>query len=239
MNTVSEIISAYSGLTIKQSMLLMAFIFASLAFLGWFISSYGIQTKWFTIGGQKKENNNIFHDTGLREEIKRKIDEIDADTINNLYDLARQVSRDLNNMLHSGHCYFTLYEVSDTFKDALKAKIRRNNLKNKLQLSNRNLYVEQLVSIIQEEYNDVRMKAMSATCKDIYPDFNDIRKDVRVCIEYFFDRGNIIECLSCEKKIATYEQYVSQFRIKKLQEKYCKDPMEKNKKYLENLKKQR
>lgn len=232
---MGEIIMAYSGLTLHQAILLMAFIFAFLAFLGWFVSTYGIETKWFTVGGQKKQNNNIFSDNNIREELKRKIDEIDNDTINNLYDLARQVSRNFNNYLHNGHCYFTLYEISDVFKDALKARLRRNNLKNAFRKSNKTFLTEQLMSIVREEYNDVKMKASGASCKDMYPDFSEIENEVKKCLDYFFDKGNEVEIKCCKRKINVYEQYSPEFKIEKLKLKYCDEPLKKNREYLENL----
>lgn len=236
MAAVGDIILAYSGLTLGQAILLMAFVFAFLALIGWIISSYGIHTKWFTIGGGRKESRDMFFDSQAREELKRKIDEIDADTVNSLYDLARQVSRDFNSLLHKGHCYFTLYQISDVFKDALKTKIRRNNLKNTLRKSNKNNYIEQLLGIIQEEYEDVRMKSLSAKCSDLYPDFLDIKGDVRICIEYFFDHANLIEVSSCERKIQAYTSHEGEFKIKQLKKKYCDEPRERNQTYLTNLK---
>lgn len=233
---VGEIICAYSGLTLHQAVLLMAFIFAFLAFFAWIISSYGIQTKWITIGGQKRENQNIFSDQGTREELFRQINEIDNETVNNLYDIARQVARNFNLLISDNHCYFTLYEISDSIKDCIKAKIRRNNLKNTLKKTNKTEYVNQLLGIIADEYNDVRIKSRAASCRDEYPPFADVRDKVAECLNFFFDKANEIEIASCMRKIAVYDEFESRFKIKKLCEKYCAAPREKNKKYLSNLK---
>lgn len=234
MTPVGEIISAYSGLTIQQSILLIVFILTVIAVIGYFLASYGIQTKWFTIGGGKRDQKQSRHDLNLKEQLKNKTDEIDREATNELYDLVRHLSRGFFAFLGQ-HCYFTLYALADVYKDVLKERIRHNNLKDKLVPTRKEEYTDFLVGILRSEYTDMRTRTLSTACQEIYPDFDVVEKFVRDSVTQFWDRAQRIEMKSIQQKIDLYTDYQERFQSKFYKETACTEPLERNKRYLQRL----
>lgn len=234
MTPVGEIISAYSGLTIQQSILLIVFILTVIAIVGYFIASYGIQTKWFTIGGGKREARQSRHDLNLKEQLKNKTDAIDREAVNELYDLARHLSRGFFAFLGE-HCYFTLYALADTYKDVLKERIRHNNLKEKLTPSHKEEYIDFIVGILRAEYIDTLARVNSVTCGDKYPGFEAVERHVRDSVSQFWDRARRIEIGAIQKKVDLYTSYTERFQSKFYRATACTEPLDRNKHYLQRL----
>lgn len=234
MSNVGEIISAYSGLTLQQSILLIVFVSGFLAVICYIIAAYGIQTKWFTIGGGKKDLNQSKHDMNVKERLKSQTDTIDKEATNELYDLARHLSRNFSSFLGK-HCYFTLYTLSDAYKDILKERIRHNNLKVKLVPQNRQEYIDYIVSIMRSEYDDICTKIASVACHEQYPPYSEIAPHIQASVEQFYEKAYRIEVTAIRKKIRLYEDTRDSFQSSFYRRTACEEPLARNQGYLAAL----
>ena len=90
MENADKVITAYSGLTIPQAIVLGIFLIVIVGVIAWLISSYGLTFKGLTIGGSKKILESSRHDSFLIEDLRIAIEKIDQSLAVDLKLLAKR-----------------------------------------------------------------------------------------------------------------------------------------------------
>lgn len=236
MTQVATLLDAYGTLSVYQGLSLMVFIILVLLLIGWFFYMFGIETKWFKIGGQRKESLKTKEDLILKEKLKNKTDAIDLEAHNNLYDIARNISRRFAIYL-GAHCYFTLYVFADTFRDILKSHVRHNNFKIKLMPFNKDHYIRTLETEIRSSYFETNIRFENATsCQEVFPTYKEIQDIVLKFLGEFYDESYEVTVNAIKQKIDLYENMEPKFQIPYFKQSSCTEQLERNREYLANLK---
>jgi hypothetical protein len=203
------------------------------------IFMYGITLKWgdkeIVIGGLKRLLTQRDEDTRLKDELKRFTDDVDNDITNQLYDLVEGMDLRLEKLMVKEHCFFSFGEFIRLVQEALKKRIRRNNLKERMSGESRKKYADKILRDIKERYTAFQYKAANVQCGDTYADFDVIEAAVKQEIVGFVNDSIGILVSGMRKKIEKYEETKSEFKTADTRKFCCDDCISKNKKYIEDL----
>ena len=140
------------------------------------IFMYGITLKWgdkeIVIGGLKRLLAQRDDDTRVKDALKRFTDDVDKDITNQLYDLVEGMDFRLEKLMVKEHCFFSFGEFIRLVQEALKKRIRRNNLKERMSVESREKYTDKILRDIKERYTAFQYKAANVQCGDTYADFD-------------------------------------------------------------------
>jgi len=215
--------------------IISALLLVTIIFLAGF--SLKIGEKEINIGGVQRLLAKRDKDTLLKESLKKYTDDVDHEVTANLYDLVEELEDHLTPPLTQGeHCYFTFEKFSSIVKSELYKRIRRNNLWEKLSDAGKDRYINTILHDIEKRYAMLQNKANQVKCEEKYPEFSEIKKDIRDVLIKFFDGTAEILIAGMEKKCEKYENTKKEFKTEAARKICCDDCIEKNKARIAKLK---
>ena len=206
-----KIISAYSGLSIPQAIILGCLLVLITGIAAWIISSYGISFKGLTIGGSKKILEASRHDVFLREDLRSSIDKIDQDL---LVDLKFTIKRKKHTLIKALNlsCFFAGYTMGYSLEEIVAAYYTRSDFISKLTRGNRQTLIDVVSNKIFDAYKDNEFRLKSSPCSVAFPELENSEKVIRDNVISFFDEALVLCEGALEKKIKTYEDNVNLFK---------------------------
>ena len=219
----------------EQFLILCSFVLVLFAII--FINGFSIKLgdKEFNIGGIMRLLVKKDEDTMLKEKLHRFSEEVDHEINGNLYDLVDSLNYEIEGFAMKEHCYFTHEKFISTVKTELEKRVRRNNLKDKLSIKNREKYVESMLKDIESRYELLHAKVSLLKCGEAYAHVSVIKNAIRKILYQFFDGANKILIEGCEKKIKEYNKEKGNFKTKAARKFSCEITIEKNTGYIQAL----
>lgn len=228
----TEITADFSTMPFEHLVAVLAFflVLISVVFINGFSLKFG--EKEINIGGirrllAKKDEDNL-----LKESLKRFSDDVDHETSAELFDLIEDMDTRIEGVALSGHCYFTHEKFINIMKNVLYNRVRRNNLRERLSVGNRDKYVERLLREMEEKYQLLQAKVDAMKCSDTYVPFPTIRDVIKKELYVFFDGAVGIIVSGYQRKIEKYESIRDQFKTHAARKFCCDDCIKKNRLYI-------
>lgn len=234
MENADKVITAYSGLTIPQAIVLGIFLIATVGVIAWLISSYGLTFKGLTIGGSKKILESSRHDSFLMEDLRVAIEKIDQSLAIELKFLAKRKKHDLIKSL-STECFFVGFCTGFAFEEILATYFTISDFVPSLARGSRQSLVDVITNKLIDAYKDDEFRLKSSPCSVKYPDFSYEEKVIRNLVLDFFEEAAILSISSLEKKIKTYEEYLNSFKDPFFKENACTKKIKETRSLLESI----
>lgn len=234
MENADKVITAYSGLTIPQAIVLGIFLIVIVGVIAWLISSYGLAFKGLTIGGSKKILESSRHDSFLMEDLRVAIEKIDQSLAVDLKFLAKRKKHDLIKSL-STECVFVGFCTGFAFEEILAFYFTRSDFVPSLARGSRQSLVDVITNKLIDAYKDDEFRLKSSPCSVKYPDFNYEEKIIRNLVLDFFEEAVILSIGSLEKKIKTYEEHLNSFKDPFFKENACSKKKRETRSLLESI----
>lgn len=234
MDNADKVITAYSGLSIPQALVLGCFLILIVGIIAWLISSYGISFKGLTIGGSKRILDASRHDSFLKEDLRVAIDRIDQSLAVDLRFLSKRKKHDLIKSLDS-ECFFVGFCTGYTFEEILAAYFTRSDFVSSLARGNRQSLTDTITNKLIDSYKDDEFRLKSSPCSVKYPEFSFSEKTIKSLVTDFFEEAVILSIGSLEKKIKVYEDYQGQFKDPFFKEHACTKKIRETRSLLESI----
>lgn len=234
MENADKMITAYSGLTIPQAIVLGIFLIVIVGVIAWLISSYGLTFKGLTIGGSKKILESSRHDSFLMKDLQVTIEKIDQSLAADLKFLVKRKKYNLIKSLGI-ECFFVSFSTGFAFEEILAAYFTRSDFVSSLARGSRQSLVDVITNKLNDAYKDDEFRLKSSPCSVKYPDFNYEEKIIRNLVLDFFEEAAILSIGSLEKKIKTYEEYLNFFKDPFFKENACAKKIREIKSLLESI----
>ena len=188
------------------------------------------------LGGVYRQFAKRDKDIIMKEDLKKFSDDVDHDTVSNLYELVEEIEEHFEHPLVQGHhCYFTFEKFSSILRSELYKRIRRNNLWEKIIETGKEAYINNIIRDIKIKYEAFQANANSVKCCDKYANFTDIKNDIRAALEKFFNRTTEILIAGMKKKIKKYKESEGEFKTATARKICCDDCIDKNQKRIDKL----
>lgn len=234
MENADKVITAYSGLTIPQAVVLGIFLIVVVGVIAWLISSYGLTFKGLTIGGSKKILESSRHDSFVIDDLRSAIGKIDQSLVVDLRFLTKRKKYDLIESIGT-ECFFVGFCTGYAFEEILTAYFTRSDFVPSLSRGSRQSLIDVLTNKLNDAYKDDEFRLRSSPCTVKYPGFNFEEKIIRNLVLDFFEEAALLSVGSLEKKIKTYEEYLSSFKDPFFKEYACAKKIRETRSLLESI----
>lgn len=212
---------------------------------------FGFGDKTLSVGQKKEVNEKLEslkreidqkekdrrHDEELRKELFRQATKIDENEKNDEKRIIRRLNVRIKNIFsQSLKCEMPLLSLIENIKDVYQERIDDNNLRNKLSLTERRGYLEDILTNIQRTYERFLLYVPSVPCnQEHYPKWAEVKPAFEKLTADWADC--IVEILNnrINEKITMYEEAREKFLLDESRKNACDLPMEKNKIYLRRL----
>lgn len=131
------------------------------------------------------------------------------------------------------HCQFPTLAILDIVEDILMERVLYNNMKEKLTSDNNLSYLSKVENDLKDSYSNFYAYITGVRCGEVYPSWDDIKKDMRVVIVRWATKCAMLHIETVNKKIEMYKKSQDAFLTENLKNNAVLIPLEKNKKYLE------
>jgi len=189
-----------------------------------------------SFGPFKMEHNN----TTSMYDMNEKIKDID--------DLCHRQMRDITDRMkiHIGNiftkmniCVPARVSISSAIRLPLHESISNNHFTKELMPSRYPIYRGRIIDTIKDEYESIESASENEQCgRDILPPWEKMSKQLVACVDLWLKRIAKEVMDSCEKKVVVYKQYLKQFEETgdSYRSGICRECIEKNEKYISELK---
>lgn len=212
---------------------------------------FGFGDKTLSVGQEKEVNEKLEalkneiaqkekdrrHDEELRKELFRQAAKIDENEKNDEKRIIRRLNVRIKNIFsQSLKCEMPLLSLIENIKDVYQERIDDNNLRDRLSLTERRGYLEDVLTNIQRTYERFLLYVPSVPCnQEHYPKWAEVKPAFEKLTADWADC--IVEILNnrINEKITMYEEAREKFLLDESRKNACDLPMEKNKIYLRHL----
>jgi len=234
MENADKVITAYSGLSIPQAIILGCLLVIVVGTVAWLVASYGISFKSLTIGGSKKVLDASRHDAFLKEDLRSAIDKIDQDLAVDLRFCAKRRKHDFIKSLNVS-CFFAGFTMGCVFEEILVAYYARSDFIQKLSRGNRQPLIDIITNKMFDEYQDNEFRLKSSPCSVAFPVLQNSEKIIKDIVNDFFEEALILCEGALEKKIKTYEENENLFKDPFFKENACVKKIKETRSLLESI----
>lgn len=215
-----KILTAYSGLSIAQSLVLGSFIVIIVSVIVWLIANYGLTFKNFTIGGSKKILNASRHDSFLKDDLKAAIDRLDKNLMADIKTLIKKKKHELLKNLNCD-CFFLKFNISYSFEEILIFHFYKNDFYSSVTRRNRRSMAVLVYSKLVESLKDNEYRLKSSPCSIGYPEPKNSETLIRRMVLEFIDEIVVLGISTLEKKIKIYDENKNLFEDPFFKEHVC------------------
>lgn len=226
-------------------------IFVIFAFLVRRGVKLGIGNKTLSIGQEKEVDEKLEslkheitqkekdrrHDETLRETLFREAAKIDEKEKADEKRIIRRLNVCIKNIFsQSLRCEMPLLSLIENIKDVYQERIDDNNMRDKLSLTERRGYLEDILTNIQRTYERFLLYVPRVPCnQEHYPKWAEVKPAFDKLTTDWAD--SVVEILNnrINEKITMYEEARGKFLLDESRKNACDLPMEKNKIYLRHL----
>ena len=204
------------------------------------IMKQGIALGWgdkkMAIGKLNKKVDDSFKDEELRKTLFKKsigIDEhLNADLRRTVRRMDSKISGALEQFFNS---FLSITSFAAIIKDELNERIDYNNIREKLSSSERADYLYEIVKDIKNAFSTFVLHLQKSNKDEKLPEWTTLKKPVEQLIADWEREVVQILMKHIEEKIEMYEQSKAQFKTEDYVKTSITYPLEKNKKYLADL----
>jgi hypothetical protein len=215
------------------------FVIALIVAIVLFIIYYnGIHLKFgkleIDIGGLRRALIYKELDDDIRTHLHKFMNEVDKYLYADISSITEDLEDDLLK-IYKGSCYFPMTRYVGIIKQELYKRINYNDLKNRLSLYQKDVYISDIKKSIKDKYLYFQNLTEETTCEDTYPPYEEIAKNINSVIDDWAKK--VIEHIikRCQQKIAEYTKVSKTFKIQRLKEKYCLCKINDNIEYIKQL----
>ncbi len=196
-----------------------------------------VKNKSISVGQQIDSKLALFkkEEEQMRKLFKEsiKIDEhLSADERQSVRRLDRQIADIFNPYFKSN---IALSLITLKIRDELNKRIDYNNMKEKLAIDQRSIYLTDIMSNLRDKYSTFYLQATSLKAEERYPRWEEIKEPLKDLINEWQSELAKLICKSCEKKIKLYNSKKDEFETKEYKENSIDYPIKKNKNYITAL----
>jgi hypothetical protein len=183
----------------------------------------------------KEEEIKIREDNDLGMELKKFMDEVDANLHADLIAKIEEIDRKVNTFFSGSECEFPVFRFMGSIKKELYTRVNYNDLKNRLKASGREAYIKRLKDDIQNEYDHTYRLTLNLKCGLKYPDFSVLEQQLLASVDWVMSEFLRIIKFRIEEKIAKYKADQPLFKTEMRRIKHVDIPLKRNQDYLEAL----
>jgi hypothetical protein len=183
----------------------------------------------------KEEEIKIRDDNDLGAELKKFMDESDANLHADLIAKIEEIDRKVNGFFAGSECEFPVFRFMGSIKKELYNRVNYNDLKNRLKISGREAYIKRLKDDIRNEYDHTYRLTLNLKCGLKYPDFSIVEQQLFSAVDWVMSEFIRIIKSRLEEKIAKYREVQSIFKTETRRIKHVDVPLKRNQDYLAAL----
>ncbi|MGP1530335.1 MAG: hypothetical protein ACTTI3_08410 [Treponema sp.] len=178
-------------------------------------------------------------DDELRKKLFRMAADIDEKTRADERRVVRLLKEKITAVFEDNiKCSMPALTAIEAIKDIFEERVDRNQLRERLAFREREKYIADILFFCKKEYMTFLQRIPALPCgSEQYPEWGAVEPKIKAIIEEFADDVSKILIERCEEKIEVYTAERANFNFESAQ-KLCVDfPIEKNRGYIERLKK--
>jgi hypothetical protein len=183
----------------------------------------------------KEEETNIREDNDLGMELKKFMDESDANLHADLIAKIEEIDRKVNTFFAGSECEFPVFRFMGAIKKELYNRVNYNDLKNKLKTSGREAYIKRLKDDIRNEYDHTYRLTLSLKCGLKYHSFDTMEQQIFNAVDWVMAEFSRILKSRLEEKIGKYKEDQPLFKTEIRRIKHVDVPLKRNQDYLAAL----
>jgi hypothetical protein len=183
----------------------------------------------------KEEENKIREDNDLGIELKKYMDEADANLHADLIAKIEEIDKKVIGFLAGSECEFPIFRFIGAIKKELYNRVNYNDLKNKLKTSGREAYIKRLKDDIRNEYDHTYRMTLNLKCGLKYPAFPIVEQPLFSAVDWIMAEFLDTERSRIKEKIAKYEDARPLFKTEDRRIKHVDIPLKRNRDYLAAL----
>jgi hypothetical protein len=183
----------------------------------------------------KEEETRIREDDDMGMELKKIMDEVDANLHADLIAKIEEIDQKVNKFFIGSECEFPVFRFMGAIKKELYNRVNYNDLKNKLKISGREAYIKRLKDDIRNEYDHAYQMTLNLKCKLKYPDFSAMEQQLFSAVDWVMSEFLRIIKYRIEEKISKYQEYHPLFKTEIRRIKHVDVPLKRNQDYLKDL----
>jgi hypothetical protein len=183
----------------------------------------------------KEEEIKIRDDNDLGMELKKFMDESDANLHADLIAKIEEIDKKVNEFFIGSECEFPVFRFMGAIKKELYNRVNYNDLKNRLKTSGREAYIKRLKDDIRNEYDHTYRLTLGLKCGLKYPDFSRVEQQLFSAVDWVMAEFLNIEKSRIKEKITKYEELHPLFKTEDRRIKHVDVPLKRNQDYLAAL----
>jgi hypothetical protein len=183
----------------------------------------------------KEEEIKIREDNDLGMELKKFMDEVDANLHADLIAKIEEIDRKVNAFFAGSECEFPVFRFMGSIKKELYNRVNYNDLKNRLKTSGREAYIKRLKDDIRNEYDHTYRLTLNLKCGLKYPDFSIVEQQLFSAVDWVMAEFLRILRARIDEKISRYKEDQPLFKTEIRRIKHVDAPLKRNQDYLAAL----